>query len=64
MNTGMFALALGLLALRSLPELPPDGLAGRCWLLVLMLLPFKSYPGGFFLLGLSWACVQAQWATG
>eukprot|EP01034_Spumella_vulgaris_P011352 gene11352-14437_t len=56
----MFALALGLLALRLLPVLPPVG-----WLLVLpvvalMLLPFRTYPLAFFLLGLAWACFSAQ----
>lgn len=60
MRTGMFALALGLLALRLLPVLPPVG-----WLLVLpvvalMLLPFRTYPLAFFLLGLAWACFSAQ----
>ena len=60
MRTGMFALALGLLALRLLPVLPPVG-----WLLVLpvvalMLLPFRTYPLAFFLLGLAWVCFSAQ----
>lgn len=62
MRTGMVALALGLLALRFLPALPPVGL----WLLLpvvgLMLLPFRTYPVAFFLFGLSWAGAQAQWA--
>ncbi|MEJ5060883.1 MULTISPECIES: DNA internalization-related competence protein ComEC/Rec2 [unclassified Pseudomonas] len=62
MRTGMMALALGLLALRFLPALPPVGL----WLLMpvvgLMLLPFRTFPAAFFLFGLSWACMQAQWA--
>ncbi|MGY2337847.1 DNA internalization-related competence protein ComEC/Rec2 [Pseudomonas sp. SDO5532_S415] len=62
MRTGMVALALGLLALRFLPALPPVGL----WLLMpvvgLMFLPFRTYPVAFFLFGLSWACAQAQWA--
>jgi len=62
MRTGMMALALGLLALRFMPALPPF------WLLLLMpvvaltLLPFRSYPLAFFLLGFSWACISAQWA--
>lgn len=62
MRTGMVALALGLLCLRFLPVLPP------VWSLIvlavvgLLLLPFRSYPVGCFLLGLSWACVSAQWA--
>ncbi|MBK5513324.1 DNA internalization-related competence protein ComEC/Rec2 [Pseudomonas sp. TH15] len=60
MRTGMVALALGLLALRFLPVLPPVWL----WLLLpvagLMLLPFRTYPLAFFLFGFSWACGQAQ----
>jgi competence protein ComEC len=58
----MMALALGLLALRFLPALPPVWL----WLLLpvtgLMLLPFRTYPLAFFLFGFSWAGVNAQWA--
>ena len=62
MKTGMFALALGLLALRFLPALPPAaGVLAMC-VLALMLLPFRSHPLAFFLLGLSWACISAQWA--
>lgn len=62
MRTGTFALGLGLLLLRFLPVLPSGG-----WLLVmlviaLMLLPFRTYPLAFFLLGMSWACTSAQWA--
>ncbi|SDO50944.1 competence protein ComEC [Pseudomonas reinekei] len=62
MRTGMMALALGLLALRFLPALPPVGLWWLMPVAGLMLLPFKTYPAAFFLFGLSWACVQAQWA--
>ncbi|WP_392890760.1 DNA internalization-related competence protein ComEC/Rec2 [Pseudomonas migulae] len=62
MRTGMMALALGLLALRFLPALPPVWL----WLLLpatgLMLLPFRTYPLAFFLFGFSWAGANAQWA--
>jgi competence protein ComEC len=58
----MMALALGLLALRFLPVLPPVW----SWLLLpvvgLMLLPFRTYPLAFFLFGFSWACANAQWA--
>ena len=65
MYTGMLGLAAGLLALRYLPALPSTG-----WLLSLLvvglLLIFRSSsvrrPLGLFLLGLSWACLQAQWA--
>ncbi|CAI8894663.1 competence protein ComEC [Pseudomonas sp. IT-P74] len=62
MRTGMMALALGLLTLRFLPALPPVWL----WLAMpvagLMLLPFRTFPVAFYLFGLSWACVNAQWA--
>ncbi len=62
MRTGMMALALGLLALRFLPVLPPVWL----WMLLpvvgLMLLPFRTHPLAFFLFGFSWACASAQWA--
>ncbi|WP_256657539.1 DNA internalization-related competence protein ComEC/Rec2 [Pseudomonas sp. R5-89-07] len=62
MRTGMCALALGLLALRFLPTLPPTGWLLAMLVLALMLLPFRTYPLAFFLLGLSWACISAQWA--
>ncbi|MDO9346384.1 MAG: DNA internalization-related competence protein ComEC/Rec2 [Pseudomonas sp.] len=62
MRTGMFAFALGLLALRFLPALPASGWLIALLVLALMLLPFRIYPLAFFLLGLSWACISAQWA--
>ncbi|MGE8068421.1 DNA internalization-related competence protein ComEC/Rec2 [Pseudomonas sp. NPDC089569] len=62
MRTGMVALALGLLALRFLPALPPVGLWLSMPVLGLMLLPYRTYPLAFFLFGLSWACMQAHWA--
>jgi len=62
MRTGMFALALGLLALRFLPALPPAGMLLALAVVALMLLPFRTYPLAFFLFGLCWACVSAQWA--
>ncbi|MFC6297349.1 DNA internalization-related competence protein ComEC/Rec2 [Pseudomonas spelaei] len=62
MRTGMFALAVGLLALRFLPALPSTGWLLAMPMLALMLLPFRTYPLAFFLLGLSWACLSAQWA--
>lgn len=62
MRTGMMALALGLLALRFLPVLPPVGLWMSLPLLGLMLLPFRMFPLAFFLFGFSWACANAQWA--
>ena len=62
MRTGMLALAGGLLTLVFLPALPPVGLLLALPVVALMLLPFRSYPVGFFLLGLSWACANAHWA--
>lgn len=62
MRTGMFALALGLLALRFLPALPPAWLLFCMPVVALMMLPFRTYPMAFFLFGLTWACVSAQWA--
>ncbi|MBT2373956.1 DNA internalization-related competence protein ComEC/Rec2 [Pseudomonas fluorescens] len=62
MRTGMFALAVGLLVLRFLPALPSTGWLLAMPMLALMLLPFRTYPLAFFLLGLSWACLSAQWA--
>ncbi|MET0125208.1 MAG: ComEC/Rec2 family competence protein, partial [Pseudomonas caspiana] len=60
MRTGMFALALGLLALRFLPALPPGWLLLCMPVLALMLLPFRTYPVAFFLFGFTWACVSAE----
>ncbi|VVN45938.1 ComE operon protein 3 [Pseudomonas fluorescens] len=61
MRTGMMALALGLLALRLLPVLPPVWLWVLLPLAGLMVLPFRPYPLAFFLFGLSWAGANAQW---
>jgi competence protein ComEC len=62
MRTGMLAFALGLLSLRFLPALPPDG-----WLLALLLcglacLRSRGWPLGCWVLGLCWACWSAQQA--
>ncbi|AYC33421.1 DNA internalization-related competence protein ComEC/Rec2 [Pseudomonas cavernae] len=62
MRTGMLALAVGLLALRFLPALPPVWLLLVLPLVGLMALPFRSYPLAFFLFGFSWACASAHWA--
>lgn len=62
MKTGMCAFVLGLLVLRFLPALPPMGWLIAGPVLALMLLPFRTYPLAFFLLGLGWACLSAQWA--
>ncbi|WP_426619332.1 DNA internalization-related competence protein ComEC/Rec2 [Pseudomonas rustica] len=62
MRTGMMALAVGLLAPMFLPALPPVGLMLVLPVVGLMLLPFRSYPVAFLLLGFTWACVSAQWA--
>jgi len=58
----MCAFALGLLALRFLPALPTTGWLIALLVLALMLLPFRTSPLAFFLFGLSWACMSAQWA--
>lgn len=60
MKTGMFALGLGLLSLRFLPALPPVGWLLAMLVVALMLLPFRTYPLAFFLVGLSWACISVQ----
>lgn len=62
MRTGMFALVAGMLLLRFLPALPPAPVAWTLPIIGLMLLPFRSYPLAFFLFGLGWACISAQWA--
>lgn len=62
MRTGMLALAAGLLSLCFLPALPAIGWLAVLPVVALMLLPFRTYPLAFFLLGLAWACVSAQWA--
>lgn len=62
MRTGMFALALGMLLLRFLPQLPPTWLLLTMPIVALMLLPFRTYPLAFFLFGFTWACTSAQWA--
>lgn len=62
MRTGMFALALGLLALGFLPALPS---VGWLWLMLLggiVCACTRLWPLGCFLLGLCWACWSAQQA--
>lgn len=61
-RSGMIALALGLLALRWLPALPPIGLLVSLVLVALPLLLTRVYFVGLFLLGFAWACQSAQWA--
>ncbi|MFJ4155402.1 DNA internalization-related competence protein ComEC/Rec2 [Pseudomonas sp. NPDC089752] len=63
MRTGMFALALGLLCLGLLPQVPSVG-----WLLLLLVgglacLCTRLWPAGCFVLGLCWACWSAQQAV-
>lgn len=62
MRTGMFAFGLGLLSLRFLPALPATAWLLAMLVVALMLLPFRTYPLAFLLLGVSWACMSAQWA--
>lgn len=58
----MFALALGLLALRWLSTLPPGWVLLLLAALALPLLFTRGYFIGLFLLGSAWACQSAQWA--
>ena len=60
MHTGMLALASGLMALRFLPGLPPGGWLLSMLVAGLLLLIFRFYPFGLFLIGLTWACFQGQ----
>ncbi|WP_213876712.1 DNA internalization-related competence protein ComEC/Rec2 [Pseudomonas sp. dw_358] len=62
MRTGMMALALGLCTLRMLMVLPPLWLSGFGLLAGLALLMWRQRLAGCYLLGLSWACLSAQWA--
>ena len=55
MYTGMTGLALGLMALRYLPVLPPAGWLGVLCGLAVGLMFFRTYPVGLWLLGLVWA---------
>ena len=60
MQTGMLALASGFIALRFLPELPPVWCVYGVLAAGLVLLIWRRYPAGLFLLGICWACLQAQ----
>ncbi len=62
MRLGLLSLAAGLLLLRFLPALPGSNWLLALSLLGLLLLPWRSYWLGLFLLGFSWACLSAQWA--
>lgn len=62
LRTGMLALAAGLLALRFLPALPPWWLWSLLVLGGMVCLSLRRYLPALFLLGLSWACLSAQWA--
>lgn len=59
-RTGMLALALGLLCLRFLPELPSVGWLLSFAALGLLCLWRRCYPLALFLAGLCWACLSAQ----
>ncbi|WP_043310051.1 DNA internalization-related competence protein ComEC/Rec2 [Pseudomonas sp. ML96] len=62
MRTGMLALAAGLACLPFLPQLPATWQLLALLPIALMLLPWRSYPVAFFLLGFAWACASAQLA--
>lgn len=59
-RTGMLSLALGLLCLRFMPELPSVGWLVTFALLGLVCLRRRAFPLAFFLFGLCWACLCAQ----
>ncbi|UFH50215.1 DNA internalization-related competence protein ComEC/Rec2 [Pseudomonas sp. KNUC1026] len=58
----MAALAAGLLALRWLPALPTGWMLGLGALLAVVCLWRGHWLPGWFLAGLCWACLSAQWA--
>ncbi|WP_044875475.1 DNA internalization-related competence protein ComEC/Rec2 [Pseudomonas sp. LFM046] len=62
MLSGLLALAAGLLLLRWMPALPPVWWLHLQLILGLLLLVGRAWRLGFFLLGLGWACLSAQWA--
>ena len=62
MRFSMLALIAGMLSLRLLPWLP-----STLWLLLLLLvalilLAYRFFPLGAYILGFCWACLSAQWA--
>lgn len=63
MRTALLALAIGLVALRFLPLLPPwPWLAGLFALAVGLQFWRRARRPGLVLLGLAWGCLQGQWA--
>ena len=60
MRTGMLALIAGLLSLRGLSELPPLGWLLPLLAVALMLLPYRLYWLGLFMLGFCWSVVLAH----
>lgn len=62
MGPRMAALAAGLLALRWLPALPAGWMLGLGALLAVACLWRGHWLPGWFLAGLCWACLSAQWA--
>ncbi|WP_375738452.1 DNA internalization-related competence protein ComEC/Rec2 [Pseudomonas boanensis] len=62
LHSGLAAFAAGLLLLRALPMLPPVWWLWPQLLLGVLLLAGRGWRLGFFLVGLSWASLAAQWA--
>lgn len=61
-RTGMLALALGLLSLRFLPELPSVGMLALLLFSGLVCLWRRWFPFALFMFGFAWACLSAQHA--
>lgn len=62
MQFSVLAFVLGMLSLRWLPWLPSLLWLSLLAIIALLLLRSRVYPVGFFLLGVGWACLSAQWA--
>lgn len=62
MQISIIALIVGLLSLRVMPWLPSMFWLLSGLLIALLLLRTRLHLFGFFLLGLCWACLSAQWA--
>lgn len=62
MRISLLSLAAGLLLLRFLPQLPPPWMVLAFLASGLLLVATRRWPIALFCLGLSWSCLNAQWA--